>query len=78
MVRECTGIICKIWAECPHPELCQDECFDDDIVRRHEFSDELMRIQLGKLLIDAGLVLYVHEPGCDMKNCNCSPKKEKK
>lgn len=28
---ECTGIICKIWPQCHHPELCQEECFDADL-----------------------------------------------
>ena len=28
------SIICRVWSSgCPHPELCQDECFDNDIVR---------------------------------------------
>ena len=28
-----SGIICRVWPNgCPHPELCQDECFDVDLV----------------------------------------------
>jgi hypothetical protein len=28
-----SGIICRVWPNgCGHPELCQDECFDVDLV----------------------------------------------
>jgi len=28
-----SGIICRVWPTgCGHPELCQDECFDVDLV----------------------------------------------
>ena len=26
-----TGVICKRWNGCPHPEICQDHCIDEDI-----------------------------------------------
>ena len=29
--KESTGIICKRWSGCPHPEICQDYCIDKDI-----------------------------------------------
>lgn len=31
--RETTGIICKVWNFCQHPEICQKSCFDKDLVR---------------------------------------------
>lgn len=34
--------------------------------------------ELTKLLKEAGLTPYIHKPGCDMKNCDCNPKKRKK
>lgn len=27
-----TGIICKAWKSCPHPEICQEKCVDKDLV----------------------------------------------
>lgn len=27
-----TGIICKVWGDCPHPELCQKLCWDKDLL----------------------------------------------
>jgi hypothetical protein len=31
---EPTAVICRVWPTgCAHPQLCQDACFDDDIVR---------------------------------------------
>jgi hypothetical protein len=29
---EVTGIICRAWQSCPHPGLCQTECWDADLV----------------------------------------------
>jgi predicted kinase len=37
MGDEITGIICKVWPQCHHPEICQDKCFDDDIKREHNY-----------------------------------------
>jgi hypothetical protein len=34
MKEDCTGIICKVWQVCHHPELCQKECFDKDLVEK--------------------------------------------
>lgn len=37
---EPTGIICRVWPTgCAHPHLCQDACFDDDIVRERGDTD---------------------------------------
>jgi hypothetical protein len=30
-VKEATSIICKRWEICPHPEKCENKCFDEDI-----------------------------------------------
>jgi hypothetical protein len=38
---EPTGIICRVWPTgCAHPHLCQDACFDDDLVREREYREE--------------------------------------
>jgi hypothetical protein len=38
---EPTGIICRVWPTgCAHPHLCQDACFDDDLVREREYQEE--------------------------------------
>ena len=33
--KEPTGIVCKRWNGCPHPEICQDHCIDDDIIQEN-------------------------------------------
>ena len=31
--EEFTPVICRVWAGgCHHPELCQEECWDEDLV----------------------------------------------
>lgn len=35
--RVATGIICRVWPECHHPELCQDACADDDLPRERQW-----------------------------------------
>jgi len=30
--------------------------------------------ELDKMLKEAGLTPYIHKPGCDMKDCDCSKK----
>ena len=37
--EECTGIICKLYQECPHPSLCQDKCFDEDLSYNRDYID---------------------------------------
>lgn len=32
--------------------------------------------RLCELLKETGLTPYIHKQGCDMKDCNCSPKKD--
>jgi hypothetical protein len=41
MSTECTGIICKVWPQCPHPEKCQDKCFDDDLYRERGWVENV-------------------------------------
>jgi hypothetical protein len=36
---EATGIICKIWDSCPHPELCQEKCIDVDIDQNYTTNE---------------------------------------
>lgn len=39
---ESTGIICKVWNQCHHPELCQESCYDEDLVEsiKEEYRKE--------------------------------------
>ena len=30
--EESTSLICKVWPQCQHPELCKEKCFDIDLL----------------------------------------------